>query len=174
MVVNHPVRRRIIRDLILAGNIGLTSVLATLVVSTTQSEVPLHPLVVIAILIASTALVVYLFRIGWLQKALDKVIRRALEKAGLVRVLDYELLLRIQSGFCVSEIEIMAETPVVNRTLRESRPWDHGVIILAMKRNEETMPGIPGPDTTLLTGDVVTVYGQEHSVKRMLQPAATT
>ena len=32
MVVNHPVRRRIIRDLILAGNIGLTSVLATLVV----------------------------------------------------------------------------------------------------------------------------------------------
>jgi hypothetical protein len=174
MVVNHPVRRRIIRDLILAGNIGLTSVLATLVVSTTQSEVPLHPLVVIAILIASTALVVYLFRIGWLQKALDKVIRRALEKAGLVRVLDYELLLRIQSGFCVSEIEIMAETPVVNRTLRESRPWDHGVIILAMKRNEETMPGIPGPDTTLLTGDVVTVYGQEHSVKRVLQPAATT
>ena len=174
MVVNHPVRRRIIRDLILAGNIGLTSVLATLVVSTTQSEVPLHPLVVIAILIASTALVVYLFRIGWLQKALDKVIRRALEKAGLVRVLDYELLLRIQSGFCVSEIEIMAETPVVNRTLRESRPWDHGVIILAMKRNEETMPCIPGPDTTLLTGDVVTVYGQEDCVKRMLQPAATT
>ena len=172
MVVNHPVRRRIIRDLILAGNIGLTSVLATLVVSTTQNEARLHPLVVIAILIACTALVIYLFRIGWLQKALDKIIRRALEKAGLVRVLDYELLLRIQSGFCVSEIEIMAETPVVNRTLRESRPWDHGVIILAMKRNEETMPGIPGPDTTLLMGDVVTVYGREDSVKRMLQPVA--
>ncbi|MDZ4851234.1 MAG: hypothetical protein SGI77_18250 [Pirellulaceae bacterium] len=31
LVVNHPVRRRIIRDLILAGNIGLTSSLATLV-----------------------------------------------------------------------------------------------------------------------------------------------
>jgi len=43
-----------------------------------------------------------------------------------------------------------------------------------MKRNEETLPGIPGPDTTLLTGDVVTVYGQEDSVKRMLQPVAAT
>jgi len=170
MVVNHPVRRRIIRDLILAGNIGLTSVLATLVVSTTQSEIPLHPLVVIAILIACTALVVYAFRLGWLQKALDHVIRRTLEKTGIVRVLDYEMLLRIQSGYCVSEIEIMPDTPAVNRTLRESRPWDHGVIILAMKRNEETLPGIPGPDTTLLTGDVVTVYGQEESVKRLLQP----
>jgi hypothetical protein len=170
MVVNHPVRRRIIRDLILAGNIGLTSVLATLVVSTTQSEFPLHPLVVIAILIVSTALVVYAFRLGWLQKALDHVIRRTLEKTGIVRVLDYEMLLRIQSGYCVSEIEIMPDTPAVNRTLRESRPWDHGVIILAMKRNEETLPGIPGPDTTLLTGDVVTVYGQEENVKRLLQP----
>jgi Trk K+ transport system NAD-binding subunit len=91
-----------------------------------------------------------------------------------VRVLDYELLLRIQSGFCVSEVEIMPETPVVNRTLRESRPWDHGVIILAIKRNEETLPGIPGPNTTLLPGDVVTVYGQEGAVKRMLQPVAVT
>ena len=174
MVVNHPVRRRIIRDLILAGNIGLTSVLATLVVSTTQSEIHLHPLVVIAILIACTAVVVYLFRLGWLQKALDHVIRRTLEKAGLVRVLDYELLLRIQSGYCVSEIEIMPDTPVVNRTLRDSRPWDHSVIILAIKRNEQTLPGIPGPTEQLLPGDVVTVYGQEQAVKRMLQPAATT
>ena len=174
MVVNHPVRRRIIRDLILAGNIGLTSALATLVVTITQGDIQLHPLVVIAILAACTALVVYLFRIGWLQKALDHVIRRALEKTGLVRVLDYELLLRIQSGFCVSEVEIMPETPVVNRTLRESRPLDHGVIILAIKRNEETLPGIPGPNTTLLPGDVVTVYGQEGAVKRMLQPVAVT
>ena len=174
MVVNHPVRRRIIRDLILAGNIGLTSVLATLVVSTTQNEARLHPLVVIAILIACTAVVVYAFRLGWLQKALDKVIRRTLEKAGLVRVLDYELLLRIQSGYCVSEVEIMPDTPVANRTLRDSRPWDHSVIILAIKRNEQTLPGIPGPTEHLLPGDVVTVYGQEQAVKRMLQPATIT
>jgi len=36
LVVNHPVRRRIIRDLILAGNIGLTSSLATLVATMLQ------------------------------------------------------------------------------------------------------------------------------------------
>lgn len=38
MVVNHPVRRRIIRDLILVGNVGLTSALATLVVTMLQSS----------------------------------------------------------------------------------------------------------------------------------------
>ena len=32
-VVNHPVRRRIIRDLILFGNVGLTSALATIIIT---------------------------------------------------------------------------------------------------------------------------------------------
>ena len=46
LVVNHPVRRRIIRDLILAGNIGLTSSLATLVATMMQSPDSIHPLLI--------------------------------------------------------------------------------------------------------------------------------
>jgi hypothetical protein len=38
LVVNHPVRRRIIRDLILVGNIGLTSALATMVATFVQGN----------------------------------------------------------------------------------------------------------------------------------------
>lgn len=38
LVVNHPVRRRIIRDLILIGNIGLTSALATMVATFVQGD----------------------------------------------------------------------------------------------------------------------------------------
>ncbi len=38
MVVDHPVRRRIILHLIVAGNIGLTSALATLVVTLMQGN----------------------------------------------------------------------------------------------------------------------------------------
>lgn len=170
MVVNHPVRRRIIRDLILAGNIGLTSALATLVVTMMQGDAHWNPLAVIGSLVAGIAVIFYLFRVGIVQRTVDHLIRGALKRAGLVHVLDYELLLRIQSGYCVSEIEIMHDTPVVNKTLRESRPWDLGVIILAIKRNGETIPGLPGPAEKLLTGDVVTVYGEEHHVKSVLQP----
>lgn len=38
LVVNHPIRRRIILHLIIAGNIGLTSALATLLVTFIQSD----------------------------------------------------------------------------------------------------------------------------------------
>jgi hypothetical protein len=171
MVVNHPVRRRIIRDLILAGNIGVTSALATLVASLMQHPDTVHPLLMIGGLIATVVFMFYLFRVGWVQRTIDHLIQRALEQTGLVRVLDYELLLRIQSGYCVSEIEVMADTPVVNKTLRESRPWDHGVVILAIKRDGHTIPGLPGPTETLRVGDLLTVYGEEHKVKAVLQPA---
>jgi hypothetical protein len=171
MVVNHPVRRRIIRDLILAGNIGVTSALATLVASLMQHPDTVHPLLMIGGLIATVVFMFYLFRVGWVQRTIDHLIQRALEQTGLVRVLDYELLLRIQSGYCVSEIEVMANTPIVNKTLRESRPWDHGVVILAIKRDGTTIPSLPGPTETLRVGDLLTVYGEEHKVKAVLQPA---
>ena len=170
MVVNHPVRRRISRDLILPGNIGLTSALATLVASLMQHPDSAHPLLLIGMLIAVIVFMFYLFRVGWVQRAIDHTIQRALEHMGLVRVLDYEMLLRIQSGYCVSEIEVLPDTPVVNKTLRESRPWDHGVVILAIKREGTTIAGLPGPTETLRVGDLLTVYGEEHKVRAVLQP----
>ena len=172
MVVNHPVRRRIIRDLILAGNIGVTSALATLVATLMQHPDSVHPLVLVGAIVLVIVLMFYLFRVGWVQRAIDHTIQRALEGAGLVRALDYEMLLRIQSGYCVSEIEVMPDTPVVNKTLRESRPWDHGVVILAIKREGQTIAGLPGPTERLAVGDLLTVYGEEHKVKDLLQARA--
>lgn len=168
MVVNHPVRRRIIRDLILAGNIGLTSALATLVVSVVQNESDQHPMVILAELVAAVLALIFVFGRPVVRKALDRLIQHTLEKAGMVRALDYELLLRIQSGYCVSEVEVLPESKVANKTLRESRPWDHGVVILALRRNGETPHGIPGPSDLLQPGDLITVYGKESQIRALI------
>ena len=170
MVVNHPVRRRIIRDLIFAGNIGLTSALATLVVTMMQSGSGTHSLLIIVTLISGIVLLMYFFRLSWFQRLLDHFIQRTLERAGLVRVLDYELLLRIQHGYVVSEVEVLPDTFLAGRTLRESRPWDRGVVILAIKRDGETQHGIPSRDDMVKEGDVVTAYGKESSLQAMTQP----
>jgi hypothetical protein len=170
MVVNHPVRRRIIRDLILAGNIGLTSALATLVVTLMQSATSSHLLLIVGALVIGASLLLYLSRVGWLQKLLDRTIKKTLERTGMVRALDYELLLRIQHGYVVSEIEVLPDTYLAGRTLRDSRPRDRGVIILYIKRNDEIIPGLPGPGDLIQPGDVVTVYGKEQSLQEMIEP----
>lgn len=167
MVVNHPVRRRIIRDLILAGNIGLTSALATLVATLVQNSSGIRPLVIVGGLILGIVLLLYLTRVVWVQRLIDRMIQRTLEQTGLVRVMDYELLLRIQHGYVVSEIEILPESSIVNQSLRQSRPWDHGVVILSVKTDGKDIRGIPSAQTVLKAGDVVTVYGEEHNIRRL-------
>lgn len=170
MVVNHPVRRRIIRDLILAGNIGLTSALATLVVTLMQSATSSHLLLFVGTLVIGAVAILFLSRVGWLQKMLDRIIKSALERSGMVRALDYELLLRIQHGYVVSEIEVLPDTFLAGRSLRESRPRDCGVIILYIRRNDEIIPGLPGPGDLIVPGDVLTVYGKEESIQEMIGP----
>lgn len=174
MVVNHPVRRRIIRDLILAGNVGLTSGLATLVVTLMQTGGTSRMLMVVGALAVCVGLLLTLSRVGWLQRLLDRIIQHTLERAGMVRALDYELLLRIQHGYVVSEIEVLPDTVLAGRTLRESRAWDRGVIILAIKRNEEMVPGLPGPADMILAGDVLTAYGKEKSLLSLVDPTGNT
>lgn len=170
MVVNHPVRRRIIRDLILAGNVGLTSALATLIVTLLQSSSDGDTVKMLAWLAGGLLALYFISRLGWVQKALDHLIQHALERAGLVRALDYELLLRIQHGYVVSEIEVLPDTYLAGRTLRDSRPWDRGVVILAIKRDGETHPGIPSRDDLIKPGDVLTAYGKEKDLVAMTQP----
>jgi hypothetical protein len=64
MVVNHPVRRRIIRDLILAGNVGLTSALATLVVTLMQSATTARLLMLVGLAILGLISLLMLSKVG--------------------------------------------------------------------------------------------------------------
>lgn len=170
LVVNHPVRRRIIRDLILAGNVGLTSALATLIVTLLQSSSGGNTVLMLGWLIGGLVMMLFISRLGWFQKVLDRIIRHTLEHTGMVHAFDYELLLRIQHGYVVSEIEVLPGTLLAGRSLRESRPWDQGVIILAIKRESKTVPGIPSRDDLIHAGDVLTAYGKETALQAMTQP----
>lgn len=168
LVVNHPVRRRIIRDLILAGNIGVTSALATLVATLVQNSSGLRPMLIVGSVVLGLGLLLYLTRVTWVQRAIDRIIQHTLERSGLVHVMDYELLLRIQHGYVVLEVDVLEDSPWANKPLRETRPWDHGIVVLAVKTDGLPMDGLPNAETILRPGDVITVYGQEQNIHRLL------
>jgi K+/H+ antiporter YhaU regulatory subunit KhtT len=75
----------------------------------------------------------------------------------------------VEHGYVVSEYLIEANNPLVGRMLRESRPWDAGVIVLAIRRNDELLPGIPGPTQKVQSGDVLVLYGQEKDALGLMQ-----
>ncbi len=168
MVVEHPVRRRIILHLIIAGNIGITSALAALVVTLMQThQDDAHFWLMAPLLIAGIVGFGLLMNVGWVKRPLDVLMRRLLTRAGVIRALDYEVLLHVQDGFSVSEVELVEGHPFVGQTLGASRPSDRGIVILGIHRKDGTFAGVPGKHAVLHAGDVAMIYGSDAAVKRM-------
>lgn len=171
LVVNHPLRRRIIRDLILAGNIGLTSALATLIVTFVQSSGTSQTMNSLGLIAGGLVILMVVSKLGFVQKLLDSVIRRSLQKAGVVRALDYELLLRVEAGYCISEIDVLDDTVIAGKSLAESRPADMGIVILSIQQDNGNFTGAPGPQDVIHSGDVITAYGHEDDLRKLSKPA---
>lgn len=167
LVVEHPVRRRIIRDLILAGNIGLTSALATLVVTFVHTMETGGTIRAVGWIVGGLVLFITFVNLPFVKRVLDWAIRKSLESAGVTHALDYELLLRVRSGYCVSEVEVLQSCVLAGRPLRESRPADGGIIVLGSVKESGEFHGAPGPEDVIEIGDVITVYGEDAAIKRL-------
>lgn len=169
-VVSHPVRRKIILHLIVAGNIGLTSALATLLVTFMGSDerglgTTFAWLGVVALSILAVGL---FFNLRLVRDPLERLMKRTLKKAGLSKILDYDYLLNLQDGFCIYDGEIHENHPWVGKELWEVRPADVGVIVLGIYRDNGDFIGAPQKDTRVEVGDVLMVYGRDEEVTKAL------
>ena len=173
MVVGHEVRRRIILHLIIAGNIGLTSALATLIVTfvNKSGEGAEELFDVMGLLLIGVVVLYVLANTGFIRRPMDAVMKFSLERAGVVRALDYELLLNIEHGYCVSDFTIASKHPFVGKALYESRPNDQGIVILGITKTDGSFIGTPHKDEVLEQGDMVMVYGSQEAVDKMAHPA---
>jgi hypothetical protein len=173
LVVNHPIRRRIILHLIIAGNIGLTSALATLLVTFIQSdERGLGGTFIWLGLTAVVILTIGLFlNLSVVRIPLDRFLRFSLMKSGLRKVVDYDYLLNLRDGFCVFDGEIGEDHPWIGKTLGEARPADQGLIVLGIYRTDGAFIGAPKKDTVIRFDDVLMVYGRDEDVRLALEGA---
>ena len=167
MVVEHPVRRRIVLHLIVAGNIGLTSALATLVLTLMQNnDAEAGFWLMAGLLVAGTIGFGLFLNFKWIKQPLDALMTKLLMRAGLMHALDYEVLLHVDEGFLVSEVEMEQGHSYAGKTLAESRPSDAGIVVLGIHRADGKFTGAPDKDAVLNVNDVVMVYGSEDAVKK--------
>lgn len=178
LVMNHPVRRRIIRDLIILGNIGLTSALATIVVSMVAFDNSWERVLYkLGVLLGSAVIFWLVWKIGFVRTAIDWSIQRSIRRLGRVRIPDYEVLLRAQDGYTIAECALEPDHPLVNKSLGEVKLRNQGVVVLGISRPDGTYIGVPHGDARMESGDVLTVYGRDESLRKGLfvppEPAET-
>lgn len=173
-VVRHPVRRKIILHLVVAGNIGLTSALATLLVTLMGSDERGLGLTFAWLGVTALGILVIglFFNLKVVSEPMERFMRKSLKRAGLTRVLDYDYLLNLQDGFCVYDGEINEGHSWVGKKLWELRPAEAGVLVLGIYRVGGEFVGAPKKDTEVRRGDVLLVYGRDEDIGQIFEEAS--
>jgi hypothetical protein len=163
-VVNHPVRRRIVMMLMLAGNAGLAAVVASLMLGFTRGGGAGAAGIRLGELIAGLALLLAAARSRLVDRWATPLIARLLSRWTDLDVRDYSGLLELSNGYRVLELAVQAGDWVANRTLAELELRDEGVVVLGVYRAGGAWVGAPGGGTRIRPGDTVVVYGKEATV----------
>lgn len=179
MIMANSARRKIASHLIIAGNIGLTTALSTLIITFMEDEPKwvddLSPfdgsegfffkLSVIAVGLVAITLV---YKTPMVKRLLDFVIERSLRRYHEVRAIDYETVLHSGDGFSVMQVEIEPGNDLIGSTLAGAALGTKGVLVLNIKRAGGESIGTPHPTTEINAGDMLTVYGREEIIPRVL------
>jgi hypothetical protein len=173
-VVNHPIRRRIVQHLILAGHIGLTSVIVPLVVTFVNIKTMREGMTQLGLIVASLGILWFVIRTSFVENLVERSIRFALERTGaLTQALDHEVLLRLNAGHTVSEIVLEPGHPFIGHRLSDEQLAQHGIVVLGVARHDGTYVAAPRGDLLCLPSDVLTVYGRDVEVRQLVAPPSS-
>ena len=166
-VVNHPVRRRILLLLMILGNAGIVTGIASLIIGFTGIDEKVDAWIKIVILLGGTALLWTLANSKWIDQQLSRAIDKYLRKYNRLNVADYASLLRLSGDYRIAEMAIECEHWLCNSKLRDTQLRDEGVNVLALSRSDGSFYGAPAGETTIQDGDTLVVYGRTDALQKL-------
>jgi len=166
-MTSHPARRRVVMILMLVGNAGLVTAVASIVSAVVNTGDRSSALLRGTVLVAGL-LTLYLFtRSQWAESVMRRVFERILQHWTNLEVHDYDSLLNLTGPYTVVEIEVGCDDWLAERPLDELDLPDEGVTVLAVQRSGGRFLGAPGRDVVLEPGDTLVVYGHERALQEL-------
>ncbi|MFH1848408.1 MAG: TrkA C-terminal domain-containing protein [Candidatus Omnitrophota bacterium] len=181
LITVHPQRRRIASILMVLGNAGLVTLIATFVNSmrpsatVTKITLPfLHlamparllPLVNLLVMLAILYILYWVFSHKRLAVKLTNTLRDQMAKREVIKRVSFEELMVATGGYGVSQIEICKESPIADKSLSESGLRSQDVTVLAIERKGATIPNPPA-GTRLLIGDRLVCFGKLENIRKV-------
>jgi hypothetical protein len=180
LITGDPRRRRIASILIVLGNAGIVTMIATaasalnpdqvLIVRLSESILPfsipstLVPWVNLTVIVLGL-LVIY--KISTNRKIAGKFtlyLRKRIRKKDLLKPVSFEELLFLTGGYGISRIAVCENSPLIDKTLIESDLRKKDITVLAIVRGSETMAN-PTALVTIHKGDDLIVFGNLHNIR---------
>jgi hypothetical protein len=164
-IVGHPVRRRIVFWLMVVGSAGIVTAVASLVLSFNGGSAG-QRLSRAGVLIGALSALWLVSRMPLVDRALSSLIGWALRKRGYV-TRDYGTLFALSGDYAVAELVVREGDWVVDKTLRELRLRDEGLIVVGIRSPDVGYLGVPGADTEIRPHDTLVVYGREAQIAEL-------
>ena len=184
LVTGHPQRRRIATVLIVLGNAGFITMIATglsalnpentLLGWLAKSFLPFLPLwsvrwVNMGVIAIAVFAVYKVFTNKKFTKKITDYFKKIILKKELFKPATFEELLMLADGFGISKINIKTNDRLIEKTLGQSALRQNNITVLAIVRNDETIPNPPA-ETKIRAGDELISFGQLENIRKRCIP----
>ena len=159
-VIGHPIRRRIVMALMLVGNAGLVSIVASLMLSFVNSSSSGQTATRLLVAVAGVIAVGVVARSKYFERAVGHIFGLISSRIDDLELRDYHHLMQLSSDYAVTELLVRPGDWVAGRNLMELELPDEGVLVLAIQRADGGFEGAPRGGTVVQPGDTLILYGR--------------
>lgn len=159
-VVNHPIRRRIVLTLMLLGNAGLVTIMASVILSFAGTAGGTESLKRLGIILLGMAPIFLIARSDRFADWLGRVIGRSLARWSDLDVRDMVHLMQLTRDYAISELQVQPGDWVADKALANLGLPDEGILVLGIQRADGSFVGAPRGGTVVHAYDMLVLYGR--------------
>ena len=167
MVVNHPVRRKIVQILMLLGNAGIIVAASSLILTFVTRGDPTEFTLKIVLLVAGMVFLWTLASSKWADRMLSRYISRILNRYTRLSVRDYDSLLQLAGEYRLAELEVQEADWINGKSLAEANLRSEGINVIGIKRANGVYIGNPVGETMANEGDSLILYGRVSAIEEL-------
>lgn len=167
--MSHPVRRRIVMQLMFVGPIGIIASSGTLIAALTTASGAAQATGRLAALVVGLVALVLGSRNRWVNRRLTGLVAAVVRRTTHLDVRDYAGLLRLAGEYEVAELLIERDDWLSDRTLAAADLPHEGILVLGIVRASGEYVGAPTGRTVVRAGDTLLIYGRDAVVRDLDQ-----
>ncbi len=165
VIMNHPVRRKIIQNLMILGNVGFVSFISSFILAVLSGNDAISLWYRLGILLGGSLLLLLVTRLTIFDSLISWLTKKALGKNVRLYTKDYDNLLYLSGDFEIVKAGVRPNTWLADRKLEDLSLPDEGILVIGIHRSDGYFIGSPRGSSVLYAGDSVVLYGKEERLK---------
>ncbi len=167
-ITQHPLRRKIILVLMLLGNAGIVTVIASLLLTfINQDEKALPAYFNVIIILGSIVFLIIITSSRAIDKWLDKIINITLGRITKLNIRDYAALHKLSDNFQIAELHVKKDDWINGKKVKECNVEKCEVKLLGIEKPNWEYIGFPKEDYIIKENDLLILYGREDAIKKL-------